>query len=307
MTEANETFIGVHLAHQIATGVVSGDYVLAEPLRTLRMHGAMSSLPVEDIVQAIVGELDHLEISRPVEAIGMGVPGLVRGGIVDESPNLPQLKGFSLGSHLYTALLPTPLHGVPVFVVNDADALAAGIASQRKDLRRPVRVWTLGRGVGFGCYPPLDEVGEGGHIAVTLDPNENHCSCGGRGHLEGIVGLRSMRRRFLDKEPEQVFEAAKNGDEQAHAFVMLWHRALAAATASCIHLDGPGEFFISGAGSRFVNIGLLTQQLDGMVGMPSLQGSTFTVVSQTEHVGVLGAAVSASHGALAQALRLKCA
>lgn len=306
MNEANETFIGVHLAHQIASGVVSGDYVLAEPLRTLQMHEA-SSMPAEGIVQTIVREFGHLEIFGAVEAIGIGIPGLVRHGIIQESPNLPQLKGFSLGSHLYKALLLTPLHGVPVFVFNDADALAAGIAAQRNELQRPVRVWTLGRGVGFGCYPSLDEIAEGGHLVVTLDPNENHCSCGGTGHLEGIVGLRSMRLRFLDREPEQVFESAKNGDEQAHAFVMLWHRALAAATASCIHLDGPGEFFITGYGSRFVNTELLLQHLDSMVGMTSLQGSTFTIVSQTEQTGVLGAAVNASHSALAQTLKSKCA
>ncbi len=305
MNEARETLIGVHLTHQIASGVVSGDYVLAEPLRTLQMHVTMPSMPAGEIVQTIVRELDHLEISGPVEALGMGVPGLIRRGTVEESPNLPQLKGFSLGSHVYRALLSTPLHGVPVFVFNDADALAAGIAAQRSELHRPVRVWTLGRGVGFGSYPALDEVGEGGHTVVTLDPNENHCSCGGTGHLEGIVGLRSIRLRFLDREPEQVFESAKNGDEQAHAFAMLWHRALAAATASCIHLDGPGEFFITGAGSRFVNIELLSQHLDSMVGMSALQGSKFTIISQTERIGVLGAAVNAQ--TTLQALKLKCA
>jgi len=32
---------------------------------------------------------------------------------------------------------------------------------------------------------------------VTLDPKENFCGCGGRGHLEGILGYRAMRLRFL--------------------------------------------------------------------------------------------------------------
>lgn len=306
MSQPSQTFIGVHLDHQIASGVVSGDYVLADPLRTLQMHGTMSSMPAEDIVRTIVRELDRLEISGPVEAIGMGMPGLVRHGVIEESANLPQLKGFSMSSRLYKALLPTPLHGVPVFVFNDADALAAGIAALRTELRRPIRVWTLGRGVGFGQYPSSDRVGEGGHIVVTVDPNENHCSCGGTGHLEGIVGLRSMRLRFLDKEPEQVFESAHNGDEHAHVFVMLWHRALAAATASCVHLDGPGDFFITGAGSRFVNVELLSQHLDSMIGMTALQGSTFTIISQTEQTGVVGAAVNAQT-ALTQSVRLKCA
>jgi predicted NBD/HSP70 family sugar kinase len=97
--------------------------------------------------------------------------------------------------------------------------------------------------------------------------------------------------RFLDKEPEEVFEAAAN--PQYHAFFMLWHRALAAACATCIHLDGPGEFFIVGRNSRFVNTRLLTEHVDSMVAMSALQGSTFSVAPEAEEIGVLGAAINA--------------
>jgi len=250
-------------------------------------------MPAEEIVQTVVREFDHVESLGPVQALGLGVPGLVEHGVIQESPNLPQLKGFQLQSELYDAFRGTRLTRVPVFVFNDADALAAGMAAHRAELRGPIRIWTLGRGVGLGRYPSLDRAWEGGHVVVTLDPNENHCSCGGIGHLEGIVGLRSMRLRFLDREPEEVFESAKNGDEPAHAFVTLWHRALAAATASCVHLDGPGEFFITGASSDFINVELLTQHLDSMIGMTSLQGSTFSIIAQTEQIGVIGAAFNA--------------
>ena len=37
----------------------------------------------------------------------------------------------------------------------------------------------------------------------------------------------------------------------------LWHRALAAATATSIHLDGPGRFYIAGPNADFVDLGLL--------------------------------------------------
>ena len=58
----------------------------------------------------------------------------------------------------------------------------------------------LRRGCGRAAIP-----------SVTLDDKENYCGCGGRGHLEGIMGHRAMRLRFLDMEPEEVFEAAKAG------------------------------------------------------------------------------------------------
>ena len=88
-----------------------------------------------------------------------------------------------------------------------------------------IRVWTLGVGIGYGRYPLTEGVWEGGHTVVTLDDKENYCGCGGRGHLEGIMGHRAMRLRFLDMEPEEVFEAAKTGDARCLEFERLWHRA----------------------------------------------------------------------------------
>jgi predicted NBD/HSP70 family sugar kinase len=128
---------------------------------------------------------------------------------------------------------------------------------------------------------------------VTLDPKERFCGCGGRGHLEGIMGYRAMRLRFLDLEPEEVFANAKTGDTRCDEFVKLWHRALAAATATSIHMDGPGEFFIGGPNGRYVEVALLDHYLHEMVKMSPLQGSRFEVVATGDEVGVIGAAVNA--------------
>ena len=107
-------------------------------------------------------------------------------------------------------------------------------------------MWYLGDGIGFGRYPHGEGVWEAGHTVVTLDPKERFCGCGGLGHLEGIVGNRAMRLRFLDMEPEEVFAAARAGDPRASEFANLWHRALAAATATSVHLEGAGRFYIAG-------------------------------------------------------------
>ena len=97
-------------------------------------------------------------------------------------------------------------------VANDADAIAAGVAATRGRLDKLTRVWTIGNGIGYGRWPYVEGVWEGGHITVTLDPKERYCGCGGVGHLEGIMGYRAMRMRFLDLEPEEVFANAKKGD-----------------------------------------------------------------------------------------------
>jgi glucokinase len=109
-----------------------------------------------------------------------------------------------------------------------------------------------------------------------------------------------MRLRFLDLEPEEIFAQARQ-PEQADArcaeFVSLWHRALAAASATSIHMQGPGKFFISGANSRFVKVNLLSQYLHEMVTMTPLQGSVFEVVPTNEEIAIVGAAVNARRAA----------
>jgi len=127
---------------------------------------------------------------------------------------------------------------------------------------------------------------------VTLDPKERFCGCGGVGHLEGIMGNRSMRLRFLDMEPEEVFVAARHGDARTIEFVKLWHRALAAATATNVHLDGPGRFYVAGPNADFVDLGLLNTYLQDMVKMSPLQGSSFEIVQTSQDLALIGAAVS---------------
>src|SRR5216684_6727589 len=141
-------------------------------------------------------------VMEKIAAVGIGFPGIIQNGVVEESPNLQQVKGFALQGALSSSLKGKAA-GVPVRVFNDADAMAAGIAATQGKLNQLTRVWTLGNGIGFGRYPASEGVWEGGHTVVTLDPKESFCGCGGKGHLEGILGRRSMRMRFLDLEPEE--------------------------------------------------------------------------------------------------------
>jgi len=98
-------------------------------------------------------------------------------------------------------------------------------------------------------------------------------------------------------EPEEVFELAKHAEDPRCAeFALLWHRALAAATASSIHMSGPGKFYISGMNARFVNVGLLNRCVQEMVKMSSLQGYVFEVLPKIDDVALVGAVVNAQRG-----------
>jgi glucokinase len=282
--------IGVFASESIAVGLVQ-DHGLAGPVLTA---AGLQGLPRDEVAgrlhehAAEACEAAGVSLDS-VEAIGVGIPGIIRNGIIEESPNIPQLKGLNLEC----ALKDTGLKA-SILVLNDADATAAGVAAKLGHLEKLIRVWTLGWGIGFGRYPRAEGVWEGGHGVVTLDPKEKFCGCGGEGHLEGIMGHRAMRMRFLDLEPEEVFAHAQTGDARCVAFVKLWHRALAAATATTVHQAGPGRFYISGMNSKHIDVGLLNQYLHDMVKMSPLQGSVFEVITTTEETAILGAAVNAA-------------
>jgi predicted NBD/HSP70 family sugar kinase len=293
--------IGVLATRQIAIGVVE-DNMLCGPVRVFPEPGQPQesrALTADEIVERIGQQVLLSAKGGNIDCVGVGFPGVIRNGVVEESPNQQQVKGFAFAVALTGVLTRGGLH-VPVLILNDADAVAAGVAATRGHLEKLIRIWYLGDGIGFGRYPRAEGVWEGGHMVVSLDPKEHYCGCGGVGHLEGIMGYRSMRLRFLDMEPEEVFAAARDGDARCGAFVKHWHRALAAASATIIHLDGPGKFFITGPNAGFADLGLVAQYIHEMVKMTPLQGSLFETISTSHDLAVIGAAVNARRAAGAE-------
>ena len=110
--------------------------------------------------------------------------------------------------------------------------------------------------------------------------------------IERIERLEE-EKRALAEDIKEVFAEAKAGDARCAAFVKLWHRALAAATATSIHLDGPGKFYLTGHNARFIDVERLNVDLQEMVRMSLLQGSLFEIVPTSDEIAVVGAAVSA--------------
>ncbi|MDR3771944.1 MAG: ROK family protein [Terracidiphilus sp.] len=290
-----------------AIGVVITEHIVAGRLQDQRLTGkllrhpsdtdepdALTAMPGSELVELLATQIETLAQSEavPVDAIGVAVPGIVRQGVVEDSPNLTQIKGMHLAEEL-TRVLAARGIAAPVHIANDADAIAAGVAATRGQLNKLTRVWTIGNGIGYGRWPYVEGVWEGGHTVVSLDPKERFCGCGGQGHLEGIMGYRAMRLRFLDLEPEEVFAQAKLGDQRCREFVDLWHRALAAATASFIHLAGPGRFYFTGHNAHFIELPMLRAHIESMVKMSSLQSFSLEVLPPDDGTALLGAGVSA--------------
>jgi glucokinase len=297
------TAIGVVITEHIVAGRLQDQRISGTPLRyptETDQKDALAALPASEVVELLAAQIETLAGAEadPVDAIGIAVPGIIRHGVVEDSPNLTQLKGMRLADELGRVLTERGI-AAPVHIANDADAIAAGVAATRGQLNKLTRVWTIGTGIGYGRWPYVEGVWEGGHTVVSLDPKEKFCGCGGVGHLEGIMGYRAMRMRFLDLEPEEIFAQAKQGDQRCREFVDLWHRALAAATASFIHLAGPGRFYFTGHNVGFLDLAILRPHVESMVKMSTLQSFSLEILPEDDQTALLGAGVSAIR-ALAQ-------
>jgi predicted NBD/HSP70 family sugar kinase len=303
------TAIGIVITDHIVSGRLEDYRLIAKPLRYPTdpaesdalidtpydaFTDELSVLPATKLVEILATQIAFLAKgeARPLDAIGVAVPGIVRHGVVEDSPNLTQIKGMRLAEQLGKELSARGI-AARVHVCNDADAIAAGVAATHGRLEALTRVWTIGNGIGYGRWPYIEGVWEGGHITVSLDPKERYCACGGVGHLEGIVGYRAMRMRFFDLEPEEVFALAKQGDQRCRDFVDLWHRALAAATASFIHLAGPGRFYFTGHNVGFLELPRLRAHIESLVKMSPLQSFSLEVLPPDDEIALLGAGVSA--------------
>ena len=290
--------IGVMMTERVIAGLIEDHKltgpVLEYPEDTEQTDGLLD-VPTDDLCDLICDRVVQLAAEgSKIDAVGVALPGIVRNGVVEDSPNLGQLKGAKICETIKDGLKERG-RDYRVSIFNDADAVAAGVAATKGQLDRLVRVWTIGNGIGYGRFPYAEGPWEGGHTIISLDPKENYCACGGRGHVEGIMGHRAMRLRFLDMEPDEVFAAAKKGDKRCMQFVQLWHRALAAATASQIHQEGPGKFYFTGRDISRLDLGLLKEYLWEMVKMSPLQSYTLEVIPEDAELGIIGAGAAAEH------------
>jgi predicted NBD/HSP70 family sugar kinase len=177
--------VGLDLSdrNQFVGGVVNlvGEVVERHALARRGRTGKEAVALVTELVAALLARTEG-----PVVGIGIGSPGVVLpGGVVRESSNL-RWHETSLAAEVGRDL------GVPVHVVNDADAAVLGERQFGGTSGPNILVVKIGFGIGSGLV--LDghliegeafAAGEIGHVVV--DPAGEQCACGNRGCLETAV------------------------------------------------------------------------------------------------------------------------
>ncbi|RAL30802.1 ROK family protein [Rhodococcus sp. AQ5-07] len=143
---------------------------------------------VMDAIAELVGSLDGR-----VDAVGVGIPGVVREGEALTVPNLMNWhQRVDIADTLQQRL------GVPVALGNDANVglLGEWLAGAARGVRNVLGIW-LGTGVGGGLildgrpfHGSHGAAGEVGHMIVQR--GGALCTCGRRGCVEAYAGRRSM-------------------------------------------------------------------------------------------------------------------
>ena len=219
---------------------------------------------LNDIVASIDEKLDEKGIAKNlVDGLGIGVPGPVVDGVVDQCVNIGWGR-FNLVEELST------LSGLQVYAGNDANVAALGEygSGAGKDYSSILMV-TLGTGVGGGivdngCIIEGHD-GYGGEIGhMVVNPLETiRCVCGKYGCLEqysSATGVRRIAMQCLSKSDEasslrqygdkltakDVFEEAKAGDKVAEKAVDTALKMLGFGIANICHVTNPEAVIIGG-------------------------------------------------------------
>src|SRR5437773_11997687 len=85
--------VGVLVMEHIAVGLVEGHKVVG-PLSIFpekpQSLDPLQSMPAEGIVDCIRQHVDKVAGGEKIAAIGIGFPGIIRNGVVEDSPNFHQ-------------------------------------------------------------------------------------------------------------------------------------------------------------------------------------------------------------------------
>lgn len=192
---------------------------------------------------------ETLDIVDPVDAVGLGVPGLFDAdtGRIELFPNLPgPWPGHSLRNPIEKALR------VPTAIINDARAfvLAEGTIGAGRHCRTLVGV-TLGTGIGGGIMIDgrlhLGDSGKAGEIAhQIIVPDGPMCGCGNRGCVEALAKADVLADIADAPDVETVFKRAAAGDESSLSAIDTVAGYIGIGLANVVTLLGPSCIVVGG-------------------------------------------------------------
>jgi glucokinase len=211
-------------------------------------------VPASSDAEAVLAEVAQTvrsfasKLPQPPLALGVGSCGIIREGVVYESPNtawdlLP--VEYALEQEL----------GFPVLLLNDADAFLISLLAERTELASAIGL-TLGTGLGTAVWLGWRLLAggagispEGGHITLELDGAE--ANTGIPGTWESLACKAAVLRYYAAaggsaEDPLQIAAAAERGDTAAMAAWARYGYCLGAGLGSLCNLFSPQAVLIGG-------------------------------------------------------------
>lgn len=268
---------------------------------------AGGTVPLPADYRRLLGELERLaraaaEDSAPA-AIGIGLPGVVRGNTATWVPNVPFVVHEPLAEELGERL------DAPVYLANDAQTALLGEArfGAARALRSAALI-SLGTGVG-GAILVGDRVLRGAHGAagsfgwVNVDASGIHDA--DHGQLELLASGRALD--VAAREPSAsgrryrnafaLVEAARAGDVEAQRRVAELGRWLGAAIATLASTLDPEVVLVSGGVSEaFDVLDPAVREAIAELASPSARTIPVRVAALGSRAGVWGAVALAAEG-----------
>ncbi len=195
-------------------------------------------------VRAFTVNLPHSPL-----ALGVGSCGLIRGGVIHQSPN-------TAWDELPVELLLEQRLGCPVYLLNDADAFLLSVLGAHAEVNSAIGL-TLGTGLGTSIW--LDQrliaggsgiSPEGGHI--TLDVDGPVANTGIPGTWESLACKDALLRYYAEaggksaQDPAAVAEEAARGMVVARTAWTRYGQYLGAGLGSLCNIFSPDHVFIGG-------------------------------------------------------------
>lgn len=250
---------------------------------------------------------------RPVLGIGVSLPGSVDEEAVASigSPVIPGWDGVPLLPYL------APLGPAPVWLGNDADALAHAELLGRPELRDALVVKaSTGLGIGLVIDGRIARghrgaAGELGHCRVP-NAGDRLCRCGARGCLETLAGGWALLAEHASL-PEagsaagtlhhvrELVDLARHGDRDARALIRQAGVELGSVLAVAVNLLNPEAIVLGGdlAGAFDVLAGGLKETLYPAAGELATRDLRILPSVHGERAGLVGCAALALDHALA--------
>jgi glucokinase len=241
--------------------VLAEDRVRSPDTAKLSTADAVTALlaTFEGLVRALQTALDHARVGELIDAVGVGVPGLVNAaGELQFAPHLPGVVDLGLRAALEERL------GLPVRLDNDNTAAARAEAALGAGVGAHDMLYVgLGTGIGGAFFSDGRLVGGGSGFAgelghVSVDPIGRSCVCGRRGCWETVASGNALARIGADYgvvtgvdpdgEPSAtgVVVRARSGNLEALAAVDAWTRHLADGLVNLVLTLDPDRVVLGG-------------------------------------------------------------